>query len=72
MEIVRNSKKKNDEYEKWRGKLLLDNGDNTYNRVMMSKMKMPFQKKENDKHKEEDDNVPEKINEVITEDIVNE
>jgi hypothetical protein len=62
------AKKKSDEYEERRGKLPLDNDDkededNTYNRVMMSKMEMPLQRKENDKHKAEDDDVPEEINE---------
>ena len=37
--------------------------DNTYNRVMMSEIEMPLQRKENDKHKAEDDDVPEEINE---------
>ena len=32
--------------------------------------KMPLQRKENDKHKEEDDDVPEEINEEIPEDII--
>ena len=45
-------------------------GGHLYNRVMMSKMEMPFQKKENDKHKEEDDDVPEEINEEIHKDIL--
>ena len=31
-----------------------DEQDNTYNRVAMSKMEMPLQRKENDKHKDED------------------
>jgi hypothetical protein len=43
--------------------------DNTCNRVAMSKMEMPLQRKENDTHKEEDDDVPEEINEEIPEDI---
>ena len=37
---------------------------------MMTKIEMPLQRKENDKHKEEDDDVPEEINEEIPEDII--
>jgi hypothetical protein len=46
--------------------------DNTYNRVMMSRMEMPLQRKENDTHKEEDDDVPKEINEEILKIYLNE
>ena len=68
------TKKKSDKYEERRGKLPLDDveEDNTYNRVMMSRMEMPLQRKENDTHKEEDDDVPKEINEEILKIYLNE
>ena len=45
--------------------------DNTYNRVVMNKDGNALQRKEINKHKEEDDDVPEEMNEEIPEDILN-